>query len=49
MQMLLSVLEANSTGQEPPAESVMVLEPELRIRQSTAAPRTAGDLQASFR
>jgi LacI family transcriptional regulator len=41
MQMLISVLQAEAAGLEPPAESVIVMDPELRIRQSTAAPRSA--------
>lgn len=42
MQVLLSVLDANSAGQEPPPECVIVLDPELRIRESSAPPRNTG-------
>ena len=40
MQMLLSVLDADRDSKEPPPE-IVVLEPELIIRQSTAPPRHA--------
>jgi LacI family transcriptional regulator len=41
MQVLLSVLDADSAGQEPPPENVIVMEPELTIRQSSAPPRSS--------
>jgi LacI family transcriptional regulator len=41
MQVLLNVMDAANSKQPAPPETVVILEAELRIRQSSAAPRTS--------